>query len=76
MVQEAGAITEATLKQMLIGKSLYLRDGYLDNTLSFNEYGHLIGHSPQGSYTLRIHSRAGFGATSAARLGRRPKSPP
>ena len=52
MVQEAGAITEATLKQMLIGKSLYLRDGYLDNTLSFNEYGHLIGHSPQGSYTL------------------------
>jgi hypothetical protein len=50
--QEAVAITEATLKQMLVGKSLYLRDGYLDNTLGFNEYGHLIGHSPQGSYTL------------------------
>ena len=48
----AASITEAELKQMLVGKSLYLRDGYLDNLLNFNEYGHLIGHSPQGSYTL------------------------
>jgi TonB family protein len=48
----AGSITEAELKQLLVGKALYLRDGYLDNSLSFNEYGHLIGHSPQGSYTL------------------------
>jgi len=47
-----GGITEAELKQLLVGKSLYLRSGYLDNSLSFNEYGHLIGHSPQGSYTL------------------------
>jgi TonB family protein len=47
-----GSITEAKLKQLLVGKSLYLRDGYLDNSLSFNEYGHLIGHSPQGPYTL------------------------
>jgi outer membrane biosynthesis protein TonB len=31
---------------------LFLRGGYLDNTLSFNEHGVLIGHSPQGSYTL------------------------
>jgi TonB family protein len=48
----AGGITETELKQMLVGKSLFLRDGYLDNSLSFNEYGRLIGHSPQGSYTL------------------------
>jgi TonB family protein len=48
----AGGITEAELKQLLVGKALYLRDGYLDNSLSFNEHGHLIGHSPQGSYTL------------------------
>src|ERR1035437_3227456 len=48
----AGGITEAELKQLLVGKALYLRDGYLDNSLSFNEYGHLIGHFPQGSYTL------------------------
>ena len=50
--QEAGGISEADLKQILVGKALFLRDGYLDNSLSFNEYGHLIGHSPQGSYTL------------------------
>lgn len=37
---------------MLVGKALYLRGGYLDNTQSFNEHGGLIGHSPQGSYTL------------------------
>ena len=37
---------------MLVGKPLFLRGGYLDNSLSFNEHGGLIGHSPQGSYTL------------------------
>ena len=37
---------------MLVGKQLFLRAGYLDNTLDFNEHGGLIGHSPQGSYTL------------------------
>ncbi len=35
-----------------MGKELFLRGGYLDNTLSFNEHGVLIGHSSQGSYTL------------------------
>jgi outer membrane biosynthesis protein TonB len=45
-------ITEAELKQQLVGKPLYLRGGYLDNTLSFNELGALIGASPRGSYTL------------------------
>ncbi len=49
---QPGAITEETLRQMLIGKPLYLRGGFLDNSLSFNENGGLIGHSPQGSYTL------------------------
>jgi len=49
--QEPG-ITEEELKQMLVGKPLYLRGGYLDNSLSFGEHGTLIGHSPQGSYTL------------------------
>jgi TonB family protein len=46
------AFTEDQLRQLLVGKSLYLRDGYLDNSLSFDEHGRLIGHSPQGSYTL------------------------
>jgi outer membrane biosynthesis protein TonB len=45
-------ITENELKQLLIGKQLFLRGGYLDNTLSYNEHGALIGHSAQGSYTL------------------------
>jgi hypothetical protein len=45
-------ITEEDLKKLLVGKELYLRGGYLENTLSFNEHGALIGHSPQGSYTL------------------------
>jgi outer membrane biosynthesis protein TonB len=49
---KAGAITEDELKQMLAGKTFYLRGGYLDNTLSFDEHGNLIGHSPQGSFTL------------------------
>lgn len=37
---------------MLVGKLLYIRGGYLDDSLSFNEHGVLTGHSPQGSYTL------------------------
>ena len=44
--------TEFEIKQQLVGKPLYLRGGYLDNTLSFNELGALIGESPRGSYTL------------------------
>jgi hypothetical protein len=48
----AGAITEEELKQMLVGKPLYLRGGYLDNSLTFSEHGALIGNSPQASYTL------------------------
>jgi TonB family protein len=47
-----GAVSEEELKRQLVGKPLYLRSGYLDNTLAFNEHGRLIGHSPQGSYTL------------------------
>jgi hypothetical protein len=47
-----GEMTEDELKRMLVGKQLYLRGGYMDNSLSFSEFGKLIGHSPQGSYTL------------------------
>ena len=49
---QSGGITEEQLRQMLVGKPLYLRGGYLDNNLSFDEHGKLDGHSPQGSYTL------------------------
>jgi hypothetical protein len=49
---EAGSITEDELRKQFEGKDLFLRGGYLDNSLTFNEHGVLIGHSPQGSYTL------------------------
>jgi TonB family protein len=49
---ESAGISADELKQMLVGKALYLRGGYLDNNLSFDEHGKLDGHSPQGSYTL------------------------
>jgi hypothetical protein len=48
----AGEITEAELKQQLVGKPLFLLGGYLNDSLNFNEHGALIGHSPKGSYTL------------------------
>jgi len=48
----SGAITEEELKRLLVGKALYLRGGYLENSLSFSENGRLFGHSPQGSFTL------------------------
>jgi outer membrane biosynthesis protein TonB len=48
------AAVEEELKRLLVGKTLYLRDGFLDNALSFDENGKLIGHSAQGSYTLSL----------------------
>ncbi len=45
-------MTEDELRIMLAGKTFYLRGGYLDNSLSFDEHGKLAGHSPLGSYTL------------------------
>jgi TonB family protein len=48
------AISEEELKQMLAGKQVYLRGGYLGDSLNFDEHGHIVGHSPQGSYTLSI----------------------
>jgi TonB family protein len=49
---QPGEITEDEIRKQLVGKQLFLRGGYLDNTLTYNEHGVLIGHSPQGSYTL------------------------
>ena len=49
---EANEISEDEIRHLLAGKQLFLRGGYLDNDLSYNEHGVLVGHSPQGSYTL------------------------
>jgi outer membrane biosynthesis protein TonB len=51
-VSEPAEITEDEIRHLLAGKQLFLRGGYLDNDLSYNEHGVLVGHSPQGSYTL------------------------
>jgi TonB family protein len=47
-----GAITEEQLKQLLVGKDLFLRGGFLGDAITFNEMGMLNGHTPFGSYTL------------------------
>ncbi|MDR3737835.1 MAG: energy transducer TonB [Terracidiphilus sp.] len=49
---KSGGITEDELRQKLAGKTFYLRGGYLDNALEFDEHGRLASHSPTGSYTL------------------------
>ena len=48
----AGEFKEDQFKQLLVGKTLYIRDGYQDNSLEFDEHGRLTGHSAQGSFTL------------------------
>ncbi|MGB6190994.1 MAG: energy transducer TonB [Terracidiphilus sp.] len=48
----AGEITEDEIRQLLVGKTLYLRKGYLDGSLQFDEHGRLMGNSPEGSFTL------------------------
>jgi TonB family protein len=50
--EAAGGITEDQLRQMLVGKPLFLRGGYLSDNLSFNEHGVLNGQAPHASYTL------------------------
>ncbi|HMG84713.1 MAG TPA: energy transducer TonB [Terracidiphilus sp.] len=47
-----GEIKEDQLKLLLVGKTMYLRAGYQENNLEFDEHGRLQGHSPQGSFTL------------------------
>lgn len=47
-------MAEEQIRQLVVGKALYLRGGYLDDSLNFDEHGRLIGHSPQGSYTLNL----------------------
>jgi len=49
---QSGGITEEELTQMLVGKEFFLRGGYQDDSLSFNEHGQLIGNSPKGSFTM------------------------
>jgi TonB family protein len=47
-------LSEEELKQMLVSKQFYLRGGYFGDSISFDEHGRIIGHSPQGSCTLSV----------------------
>ncbi|UWZ84195.1 energy transducer TonB [Occallatibacter riparius] len=52
--KDARAVTESELRQQLLGKTFYLRTGYLDNMLHFDEKGKLDGSSPRAPYTLSL----------------------
>ncbi len=51
---QAGTITEEELRQRLVGQTFYLRGGYLENSIHFNERGQLASSSPRASYTLSL----------------------
>jgi hypothetical protein len=45
-------ITEEELKRALVGKPLFLRGGYMAESLSYDEHGVLDGNAPPAPYTL------------------------
>jgi TonB family protein len=50
--EQSDGISEDALRRQLVGKPLFLRGGYLGDSLSFNEHGYPTGHPAAGSYTL------------------------
>jgi TonB family protein len=51
---EVHTITEDEVKQQFAGKTFFLRGGYFDNELHFDEHGQYVGNSPKASYTLSL----------------------
>jgi TonB family protein len=49
---EFAPITESDLQHRLTGKQLFLRGGWLGDSLNFTEHGNPVGHPATGSYTL------------------------
>lgn len=49
-----GALSDDRIEHVLVGKTFYLRGGYLDNSLGFDERGQLQTSSPRGSFTLAL----------------------
>jgi TonB family protein len=49
---QSGEITEDELKQLLVGKQLFLRGCYLGDSINFTEHGLPVGHPTPGPYTL------------------------
>ena len=50
----AKPVSEDELRAQFQGKTVYLRSGYFDNELRFDEQGRLVGSSPQVPYTLSM----------------------
>ncbi|MDE3199974.1 MAG: TonB family protein [Acidobacteriota bacterium] len=50
----SGVLSQDALEHVLEGKTLYLRSGYMDDTLDFDETGQLRSVSPRGSFTLAL----------------------
>jgi TonB family protein len=50
--KDNGGVSEEALRSQLVGKPLFLRGGYLGDSISFNEHGFPAGHPAAGSYTL------------------------
>lgn len=48
------AITVEELRRQLLGKTFYLRGGYLGDTLHFDENGRIEDAAPQASFTLSL----------------------
>ena len=47
-----GVQTEEEIRHLLVGKPLYLRGKYQENSLNFNEHGQIISDVSTGSWTL------------------------
>ncbi len=45
-------VSESELRQRVVGRPMYLRGLWLDETLHFDMDGNLVGQSPKGSFTL------------------------
>lgn len=51
---QTGAVTEEEIKQLLVGNVLYLRGGYLGDSLHFDVHGQLVDRAAQAPYTLSL----------------------
>lgn len=51
---DAPATSEEEMRHQLEGKTFYIRGGYLENNLHFNDRGQLDGSSPRASFTLSL----------------------
>jgi len=51
---EPTPVAESELKQLLVGKVLYIRGGHLGDSLHYDMHGQLVDHGSQVPYTLSL----------------------